>query len=62
MININPDTLRERIRERLDESEWQLCPNCESGLTADDLEEGECSNCDTALDVNDESVDEDFME
>lgn len=58
MLTIDADTLRERIRERSDESEWQICPNCESGLSEDDLAEEYCSNCGAGLDVGDESVEE----
>jgi acetyl-CoA carboxylase beta subunit len=58
MIAINPDTLRERIRERSEDNNWQLCPYCDAGLSTDDLEYATCSNCGSAIDVNDESVDE----
>lgn len=58
MITIDSDTLRERIRERVDESDWLICPKCNSGLSEDDLAEEYCSNCGAGLDVGDESVDE----
>lgn len=58
MITIDADTLRERIRERSDESGWQICPACESGLSEDDLAEEYCSNCGTGLDAGGESVEE----
>lgn len=32
VITIDADTLRERIRERSDESGWRICPNCDCGL------------------------------
>lgn len=59
---INFDTLRERIRERSEKSNWRICPNCESGLSEDDLAEEYCSNCGAGIDVGDESVDEDLWE
>lgn len=68
MIEINPDTLRERIRERLEESDGTTvrgyCWVCQAALTEADYIEGtRCTQCGAEIDLsgeNDESVDEDL--
>lgn len=52
---INPDHLRERMREQLDDAnEWKLCPNCKGGLSGDDIEYGTCSQCGAVVDGDDD--------
>lgn len=63
----NFDTLRERIRERLTESDdtnpRRYCPNCEGSLTKDDIDNGVCSQCGWEVDgVDDESADEHLVD
>lgn len=57
-MTIDTDTLRERIRERLTESsdDYRYCPNCEASLSTDDIAEGECSQCHSLIDDDDEEL------
>lgn len=56
----NYDTLRERLRERVTESDYGVgeCLNCLATLTAVDVQTGECSQCGSSI----ESDEEDFYE
>lgn len=53
---INSDLLRERLRERItEESDWNtMCGNCQATLTAVDRDAGECTQCRSTIDGDDE--------
>lgn len=55
---INVDTLRERIRERLEEDDSDLgyCLNCNAQLTEADYEAEECTACHSSLMSDDEDL------
>ena len=72
---IDTDRLRERIRERLTESDGYSrgqCDNCNAQLTEADYEAQACTNCDASLPlldqfgqrlgIDDESADEHLYE
>lgn len=63
MTTINPDTLRDRLHERLTDPRGlrAYCDNCGAGLTEADYEAGECTNCGSVI-ADDESADEDLWE
>lgn len=44
-IAINPDHLRERMREQLESATDEYCLSCSVQLTSADKEAGECTNC-----------------
>lgn len=62
--NVNFDLTLYRLKERAEECGYgiadQFCLNCDAQLTIADVEQGECTQCHSAIDCNDESVDEDL--
>lgn len=56
----NYDTLRERLRERVtEESNWDtLCGNCQATLTAADREAGECTQCGSSIESDNEDLED----
>lgn len=59
MTMINSDTLRERLRERLQEpkDDDAHCPCCHVMLTSADREDAEvCTNCGSVMDSDDEDL------
>ena len=64
--NLNFDTLRERLRERVTEAAESdldtLCDNCQATLTATDRRAGYCTQCNAEVDDVDEQYDEDLAD
>jgi hypothetical protein len=59
VVDIDTDTLLERLRQRIDPSEYDrgYCASCEAHLTSVDIEQGACSNCEASIGGDDESGD-----
>ena len=41
--------LKDRLRDAPSDNHWLLCPSCECGISATDLDAGNCTNCGVGL-------------
>lgn len=55
---MNTDIIRERLRERVTESDYGVgeCENCLATLTAADVQAGECTQCGSSIESDEEDL------
>jgi hypothetical protein len=65
MMAIDSDRLLHRLRECVmdggEDYNRGYCNNCNADLTAADVEAGECSNCHSAIESDDEDLQDDDL-